>query len=289
MNDRIWLYIRVSRPVFWLPGPLAVLAGMITGMLESPGSPHAVTWIMVAQLVSLSFPLALFTFGINDLYDSDSDAMNPRKNSGSHLSGWVEGSTLAPDNHRAVKKGIFVSGICMAAASLATGNPDNMVCTLSLLVLVTTYSMPPWRLKSRAPLDSVSCGLAASLLPMAIGFTYTGRPVWDLPFNLFVFSVCAMGFHSLTTVMDHETDQAHDNQTFSVRFGRRAAGAMPLAGTGFALCFLQSRLLRFSALACLAITCAVVIHPGEKTARIAFIGIYLIIIMTAIIWTLRYL
>lgn len=75
------LLIKISRPPLWPALPLVFCLGLAYGK-DGLGNPHF-RWnaLMVLQMVWLSFPVCLYTFGINDIFDFASDMLNPRKNS----------------------------------------------------------------------------------------------------------------------------------------------------------------------------------------------------------------
>ena len=74
----ILLLIGVSRPAGWSTLPAFFLMGFI-----SSGS-TTITPLLILQILLLSFPVCIAGYGINDIYDYESDKINPRK-------GFIEG------------------------------------------------------------------------------------------------------------------------------------------------------------------------------------------------------
>ena len=83
------LLIKTSRPIYWLIQPL-----IFTVCLFYSGAD--LNYISIIQLILLSFPLSLIIYGINDIYDFESDQINPRKR-------LVNGIVLKQENHKRIK------------------------------------------------------------------------------------------------------------------------------------------------------------------------------------------
>ncbi len=66
------LLLKVSRPLGWVVAPLVFVIGFYY-------SNSYLTLLSIVQIILLSFPFSIILYGINDLYDYDSDRLNPRK------------------------------------------------------------------------------------------------------------------------------------------------------------------------------------------------------------------
>ena len=160
------MLVKVSRPFCWLWSPLPFLIGLL-------GSASAITPLSAFQLFLLSFPYCILLYGINDIYDYESDRINRRKGS-------IYGIRLDSAYHPFVKRASLIVVILMMASSIFTFNLINILSMASLLVLSYCYPAPPARLKARSPLDSISNG-AIFLFVVLLGFSY-GKTVSDMPF-----------------------------------------------------------------------------------------------------------
>lgn len=212
--ERFWILLKVSRPMLWFPLPIVFFAG-----LKVSGA--SITTISVLQGVILTFPYNLFLYGINDIYDWESDKINWRK-------GKVEGEVLEPDKHEFVREAALVAGLTVLLSSVATLDFSNVLAALMLLFFSHQYSSPPLRLKEKPPLDSFSSGIIYMLAPALMGFSY-GSSVLQLPTEALWLTLTSMSAHSFSTIADYTADKRAGQTTFAVKFGKRAAAAFPVA------------------------------------------------------------
>jgi malate permease and related proteins len=199
--------LKVSRPVFW---PVPVLA-FLAGFVHSGATPSLMAFI---QLLLLTFPISFVTFGINDIYDYETDMINRRK-------GGIQGYALDKKLHTKVRMIAKELSVIFISFSIITFNATNMVCSVLLIFLVYSYSVPPLRLKERPPFDSLSNGMMA-LLVFIIGYSYNGS-VFDLELKIYLAALCLAGVHAFTTIADYASDRSAGLRTFSVVFGMRTA------------------------------------------------------------------
>lgn len=120
--------------------------------------PFAAAYVMTAQqvdptlIVGTLFFLVPYNFamyGINDVFDYQSDLRNPRK-------GGVEGALLDPRWHRLV---LWLSGILalpFVVYLVAVGTPASWVALAVSLFAVVAYSAAGLRFKERPVLDSLT-------------------------------------------------------------------------------------------------------------------------------------
>jgi len=210
--NKLAVLIETSRPVLWMVLPLI----FITGMLAS-GSRF--TTLSSIQLFLLSFPFCVLLYGINDVYDYDSDKLNPRKNI-------LEGISLKPKYHSFVKRASFIVIVILLGSSFLTFNPTNIMAMSLLLFFSYSYSAPPLRFKEKPPMDSISNGIIYFLSPLLLGFSF-GKQIFDLSFVWYLITICAMGVHAYTTIMDYTFDKKAGHKTFSIIFGKRTAAFLP--------------------------------------------------------------
>ena len=202
------------------------------------------------SLPSLNFPLVVF--GINDVYDYPSDLRNPRKQSPVAL----EGGVLPPAYHSFVLMSARLASlfILIVAAIFALSIPPQeaspswispecfqfMAVTTLIVGLGWAYSTPPFRLKERPVLDSLSNGYVVWLC-WALGYTSTGLPLpilsTILPSGLpsdgldenahkgWLLAFCTSGVHALGAVADVGADAAAGQKTIATAFGERGASA----------------------------------------------------------------
>jgi 4-hydroxybenzoate polyprenyltransferase len=87
----------VSRPFWWVntSAPFVASYFIIAGLVD---------WTLAVGVLFFAFGYNLMMYGINDIYDYESDILNPRKTG-------VDGSVLAKTKHPTLWKWIFVVNI----------------------------------------------------------------------------------------------------------------------------------------------------------------------------------
>ncbi|MEM1519153.1 MAG: prenyltransferase [Pyrobaculum sp.] len=196
-----------SRPRFWLytAGPFLVGYGAGAADLWSFASP-----IFIYGFVYFLIFANVFLYGVNDVFDLDTDVHNPKKR--------------GPERHAVgVRKSLAV----WAAASAALAAPlfidtTSAAYVLAFLALSFIYSAPPIRLKSRPFLDSYSNWLY--IVPAGLGYYLASghhMPLWAWAAGVF----WTAGMHALSAVPDIEADKAAGVKTVATALGRRGTMA----------------------------------------------------------------
>ena len=135
-----------SRPISWVNTayPFAAVA-MLTGGLP--------TWLVVLGTVFFLIPYNLLMYGVNDVFDYESDLRNPRK-------GGVEGSVVDASVRRAVLLWSCLLPVpfvvVLAAWSAVTLNGLSLVVLGISLFAVVAYSWAGLRFKERPFVDAVT-------------------------------------------------------------------------------------------------------------------------------------
>ncbi|KAG8722424.1 hypothetical protein FRC08_002405 [Ceratobasidium sp. 394] len=245
-NPTLWqhlvMLVKSSRPPGWTFGPILYGIGAIhSGVI--PKLPGALA-ICLAQIISLSFPLCIVVFGINDVHDYASDLLNPRKSATS-----LEGTILPPAHHAFVHRAAVTSSAITLGISLLpyfyappsisswqTYTPA--LSTAALVALGWMYSAPPFRLKEIPVVDSFSNGLIV-WLSWFIGFSSCCALVgkrWgltDVPSKGYVLGLVTASVHALGAAADIEADVAAGQRTVATMLGRR--GCAVLGAVAYAL------------------------------------------------------
>ena len=213
--DKFLLLIKVSRPLYWILAPAVFLIG-----LTYFGS-ATITTLSLIEILLLSFPWCLFIYGINDIYDYESDRINPRK-------GWRTGAgiILEPKYHSYVKNVSFFIILLMLLTSILTLNISNILGMVLLVFFSYFYSAPPLRFKERPPLDSISNGIMF-FSAVLLGFSFS-RSIFDAGIDVYLIAACVIAIHAYSTIMDYPADKGAGNKTFAVVFGKRYAAVFAL-------------------------------------------------------------
>ncbi|KAF8584016.1 hypothetical protein K439DRAFT_1347120 [Ramaria rubella] len=155
LSERFIAIVLASRPPGWCFEPILFGIGFIHSRSSMPKN-IAPLCMAATYIFSLSFPLCTIIFGINDVYDYDSDIKNPRK-----IASGLEGGILSPAYHSSVRRAAYFSTVLILLTSLSTLRYQNAVATSLLVLIGWQYSAPPLRLKdSEIPIvDSFSNGM----------------------------------------------------------------------------------------------------------------------------------
>ncbi|WP_254654430.1 UbiA family prenyltransferase [Clavibacter tessellarius] len=209
--------VLISRPVLWINTiGSGLVAVWLTGALFDLRALPLILW--------LTLPFNLLIYGVNDVYDQDTDATNPRKGS-------LEGARIRPSEVRLIAGGVAVLNIPFLVYFLLVLPPLANAAILLYAGVFVFYSAPPLRFKARPFLDSLSN--AAYALPLVIVPAALGvAPVWPAALGLMAWSVAK---HAFDAVQDIVEDRDAGITTTAVRLGPRGtalwSGAWWIAST----------------------------------------------------------
>ncbi|SNZ18087.1 4-hydroxybenzoate polyprenyltransferase [Natronoarchaeum philippinense] len=200
----------LSRPRFWLYLAGPVLVGAVYGAseLSDLASP-----LVLALFAYFLLPANVFLYGINDVYDADIDAENPKKEADAREARFG-GEPFV----------VYAVAVCaLAAVALIALVPDPAQFWLvGFVILGSQYSAPPLRFKTTPLLDSVSNGLY--ILPGAAAYAALAGAQ---PPTLAIAGgwLWAMGMHTFSAIPDIEPDRQAGIETTATRLGERATYA----------------------------------------------------------------
>lgn len=131
-----------SRPLSWVNTAFPFAAAYLTVTRELD---------LTAILGTLYFliPYNLAMYGINDVFDYESDMRNPRK-------GGVEGAVLARAMHRPVLVAVLVTNVPFLVYLVAVGSAASVAVLAVSVFAVIAYSLKGLRFKERPILDSLT-------------------------------------------------------------------------------------------------------------------------------------
>jgi len=193
----------IARPVLWINtvGPAAV--GMwLSGDLWR--------WEVMPILLWLTLPFNLLIYGVNDVFDQETDAKNQRK-------GTLEGARIRPEEVRPIALGVLLTNLPFLIYFLLFLPPGAILWILLYALLFAGYSVPPARFKARPYLDSLSN--AAYALPLVfVPLALSAPPVWPAALGLMAWSAAK---HTFDAVQDIEEDRRVGIETTASRLGPR--------------------------------------------------------------------
>lgn len=210
-----------SRPVSWINTafPFAAAYLLTTGRVDAA--------LIVGTLFFL-IPYNLAMYGINDVFDYESDLANPRK-------GGIEGAVLARTSHRVTL--VVAVGLCVPFVVwlIVVGNPWSWLVLAISLFAVAAYSVPGLRFKEIPVLDSITSS-THFVSPAVYGLVLAGAQ-WTpaLVALLVAFFLWGLAAHAFGAVQDVVPDRAGGIHSIATVFGaattvRLALGAWLAAG-----------------------------------------------------------
>ena len=210
LSNRLHLLFGASRPLSWLIAPAIYFSGFI----HSGTYPHTAPALLFA--LALSFLTCLITFGVNDVYDYNSDIQNPRKNNY-----WGDGAILNKRDQNFVLSAAKVSTVAVLLISPAAVQfPQLWAYVLLFLFLSWIYSSPPLRLKEWPILDSFSNGMICWLFWLC-GYTLSNSVSGEGFLCGWLVIFYASSCHSLAAVADVIPDASANQTTIATVIGVR--------------------------------------------------------------------
>lgn len=209
--------IHISRPVLWVNTIGTTTVGMwLAGELWR--------WEALPLLLWATLPFNLLIYGVNDIFDRETDARNPRKGS-------AEGARISASEVTPILYGVLATNLPFVLYFILFLPASATLWMLFYTLLFVGYSAPPVRFKARPFLDSLSNAAYSFPLvftPLALG----GSPVWAAATGLMVWSAAK---HTFDAVQDIEEDRNAGIQTTAVKLGAKGvvrwSGAWWLAST----------------------------------------------------------
>ncbi|MCW4466116.1 prenyltransferase [Glutamicibacter sp. MNS18] len=185
--------ILTSRPVSWINTayPFAVAFLLAGGCID---------WRWIVGSVFFLVPYNLVMYGVNDVFDYESDLRNPRK-------GGAEGALLERSVHRQVLWAcLLVAAPFLVALASGGGGAANLALALSMAALLA-YSAPGLRFKERPFLDSLTSAVHF-VSPGVYGWLLAGGELTLAPLAAFgAFLLWGMASHALGAIQDIEPDR----------------------------------------------------------------------------------
>ena len=196
-----------SRPLSWINTafPFALAYYVITERFDA---------ILVVGFFFFLLPYNLLMYGINDVFDYESDLRNPRK-------GGVEGALLPPELHRVTLITSALVPIPFLVPLLAWGSfSAGAVLALSLFFVVA-YSAKHLRFKEIPVLDSITSS-AHFVMPAVYGIVLAGQGVSSVGITLLIaFFFWGMASHAFGAVQDVKADREAGVASISTAIGAK--------------------------------------------------------------------
>jgi 4-hydroxybenzoate polyprenyltransferase len=197
-----------SRPLSWVNTafPFAAAYFMTTREIDL---------VLVLGTLYFLVPYNLAMYGINDVFDYESDLRNPRK-------GGVEGALLDRGMHRPTLIAAAVTNIPFLAYLVAIGSPLSWLVLAISVFAVIAYSAPGLRFKERPFVDSLTSS-THFVSPAIYGLVLAGAAftpqLWMLLAAFFLWGIAS---HAFGAVQDVIADREADISSIATVIGARA-------------------------------------------------------------------
>ena len=168
--------------------------------------PFAAGYLLTTRQVDLTFvlgtlyfliPYNLAMYGINDVFDYESDLRNPRK-------GGVEGAVLSKRLHRPILVAAAVTNIPFLVYLVIVGSPLSWLVLAVSVFAVIAYSAPRLRLKERPFLDSLTSS-THFVSPAVYGLVLAGAvftpALWALLVAYFLWGIASHAFGAVQDIV----------------------------------------------------------------------------------------
>ncbi|KAA0919991.1 prenyltransferase [Dietzia sp. ANT_WB102] len=204
-----------SRPVSWVntAAPFALAYFLATGGFDLVG---------VIGTIFFLVPYNLAMYGINDVFDYESDLRNPRK-------GGVEGAVLERSRHTATLVASAVTTVPFLVYLVVVGTLESSLWLAASAFAVIAYSARGLRFKEIAFLDSVTSAFHF-VSPAIVGWTIAGADlsggVWAC---LVAFMLWGAASQAFGAVQDVRFDREAGLSSVATVLGARAAVWFALA------------------------------------------------------------
>ena len=202
--------------IFWSSRPISWI---------NTAYPFAAAYIMVERKIDLTLvvgtlffliPYNLLMYGVNDVFDYESDLRNPRK-------GGIEGALLPKEVHRTIIWSAILSCLPFVIYLIAIGNLQSSLWLFLFVFTVIAYSAKHLRFKEKPVLDSITSA-SHFVGPMIFALALTNQDLADpkLSAIIYSFTLWGMASHAFGAVQDVKADREGNISSIATYFGASA-------------------------------------------------------------------
>lgn len=209
-----------SRPLSWVNTafPFAAAYFVASGRIDAT---------LVVGAVFFLIPYNLAMYGINDVFDYESDVRNPRK-------GGVEGALLQPRWHRATLIASGALALPFVVYLVAVGSPGSWIVLAISLFAVVAYSVKGLRFKERPFLDSITSS-THFVSPAVYGLALVGAiPTPGVVAVLVAYFLWGAASHAFGAVQDIGADREAGIGSVATVIGARSTVRLSIVLYGVA-------------------------------------------------------
>ena len=196
-----------SRPVSWINTAYPFAAAYLL-------TTRQIDFTLVIGTLFFLIPYNLAMYGINDVFDYESDLRNPRK-------GGTHGAVLDRRMHRITLWAAALSCVPCVLYLVVVGSPASWLVLAASLFFVVFYSAPPLRLKEVPFADSVTSSIHF-FSPAVYGLVLAGAVwTWQLGAVILAFALWGVASHAFGAVQDVVADREAGISSIATARGAR--------------------------------------------------------------------
>lgn len=197
--------LSTSRPISWVNTAYPFIVGylLLGGGVDST--------LIIGGLFFL-IPYNLLMYGINDIYDYESDILNPRK-------GGVEGAITPKSLHPLIMKSSILLSAPFMLWLLFQGSVASKITLLVVIFFVVAYSLKGLRFKEIPVLDSITSSIHF-VGPLVYALSLLGFPAeaWPFVIAFFLWGVASQAFGAVQDILP---DREANIRSIATIFGAR--------------------------------------------------------------------
>lgn len=204
--------LKISRPRFWIYeiGPYIVGVSAAAGFATEP-------WLLIPTLIFFLFftyPANIYIYGINDIFDYETDKLNPKK---------VQYESLVmPDEWPKLWRNIILFCLPFLIYGFFVLKIEALIAFLAFFFFAGFYSASPIRAKARPFLDSIfSAGhyIATAVFSYLMISNFLNQQIsWtNLSICTFAGMFWAIAMHAYSAVPDIQADRDAKLETIATK------------------------------------------------------------------------
>ncbi len=197
--------LATSRPFSWINTAVPFFVGYVMAF-------GRIDLNCVIGTIYFSFFYNFLMYGVNDIFDYESDLKNPRKNS-------IEGGLVDKQKHRLLLILIIASNLPVLIYLFVSGSTISSLLLFLIVFFAFSYSAKPLRFKEIPILDSINSSLHF-VLPFVFGLLY-GNAI-SLPWPAIVaFFLWGAASQALGAIQDIKPDRAAGIASIATKLGAK--------------------------------------------------------------------
>ena len=206
-----------SRPISWINTAFPFAAGYYLVLGE-------INLTLVLGFLFFLIPYNLLMYGVNDVFDYESDLRNPRK-------GGIEGALLEPRYHRPVLLIATALPVPFVWYLALEGDAQSNLILGIVLFSVLAYSLKYLRFKEVPFLDSITSA-THFVGPLVYGISLAGGELGNPTLVLITvsFFIWGMASHAFGAVQDIRADREAEISSIGTVLGARATVRLAMVG-----------------------------------------------------------